>query len=65
VLDITVYMTNVVVLVRWTLGTEWVLVISIKFIGTPFCIITSLSFFLLYFGHGLSFLSFFFLFIMP
>jgi hypothetical protein len=27
-----IYMMNVVVMVRWTLGPEWVLVITIKFI---------------------------------
>jgi hypothetical protein len=60
VLDINIYVMNVVVMVRWTLGPERVLVITIKFTGTPFCMITSLSFsfFILDMGY-LFFLSFF------
>jgi hypothetical protein len=52
VLDITIYKMNVVVMARWTLGPEWVLVITIKFNGTPFCVITSLSFFILFLDMG-------------
>jgi hypothetical protein len=58
VLDITRYMMNVVVMVWWTLGLERMLVITIKFIGTPFYVVTSLSF--SFFILDMGYLSLFF-----
>jgi hypothetical protein len=50
---------KVMVMVRWTLGPEWVLVVTIEIIGTPFCMVTSLLFFIFLLDMG--YISFFFL----